>query len=909
MAVLVVLTSQGIEPNSNKFQFLIEGDPSVLGLKAAVGSVAIQIDSAPPLAQWQKLSAPDNGWSLIAGGGGSDTSSSGSYRASKYAVPVDGSADSTATFTTLVGTTMPQTGGPYPVIIGPLETLKFANDYTIPANVRIQSTGGLIKPASGKTVTLLQEPTSVGPLLDASLGGTLAAGIPMTIRPSWFGHDATGSTDNSAHRDRMLAAGVAQVGGGCFDWPAGSFAYQGNSAVFSNNFGLFTFRGVGHATQMKSFANYNNASGDWHGMFSIYGGAGSRAQKVAFKDMRFTANGVNDCTTPIIMDDCEDMTLENIWWENFGIECIRGLSGTDVYKFTAHNVHAKNCGTVRGAGVINVGAESTTITDSTFEGCSVSSETAARWTIFSHNRVLNSTQWGAMIFSTWSGYLDPFNSFTQKNGYGATISTNQFSSVPDRAILLPDYTGHTNPDGAHPIPAHLDGNLGQIIIAHNLFDRVGYCVWGGADKLGAVDFNNNLCSGQFDAGTGPQSFAIAPMGGAWNVHDNTFQIGQGIQWSGLIGYAYANRNAGHTVFANNTVINKCWSSAPMITAYQDDTISGTRFVDLDGTLSGSTFSHYQIKDPWNTIICELKNSEYAWQDRNHQICAANEPSIIPVTSAALPAKFSFKPGDVLVNRGNNAAITWFNKKCTVGGTVNPTAPSCTASGTSGTKTITVSDSTNLMQYGWIYFPAIPAIAPKKIMVGFQPGVSTVLTIDANLEATVTAGTAVAWAVPQFVTDRDVNSLTVASQAAGDTIYATSASAWARLAKGADGAEYSLVGGVPTWVTAWPRAANVNSSTAATVTWSPQFNEQQITMTAATPAITIAAIPSGGYLVLACTQDATGGRLPTFTTALTGGLVWSGGSANTTWSAATKTDIVIFHNVGTRVEVWLGPQNI
>lgn len=46
-----------------------------------------------------------------------------------------------------------------------------------------------------------------------------------------------------------------------------------------------------------------------------------------------------------------------------------------------------------------------------------------------------------------------------------------------------------------------------------------------------------------------------------------------------------------------------------------------------------------------------------------------------------------------------------------------------------------------------------------------------------------------------------SALTIASQAAGDLIYASSSTVWARLAKGTDGQFLGLSSGVPTWITA------------------------------------------------------------------------------------------------------------
>jgi hypothetical protein len=907
MAKIVVLSSQGIEAALGRYEYLIQGDPSVLGLPAAVGSLAIQVDSATPFAQWQKLTSSDTGWTLIPSSAGAGASSAtGSWRASAFNVQVDGTADATAALNTLTGTTMPQTGGPYALIVGPSETIKTASDVTIPATVQIQSTGGVFKPASGKKVTVNAQPQGAGKIFDHSAGGVVLSGRGMVSNPRWWGADATGvagaTTAFNAAWGFLAADPVPGDGvptgtwGGKVHFDSGTFLMDGYGLAFGAAYGNTIIEGEGPSTILQSpTGRVIGTAIEFEGTITLYGGGDFTASKLTVRDLTFKGQGSTDATTFLLLDQCEEVVLENLYFQDNGIESCRSLSGTQIRKVNVHNCHAKNVGRGRGAGWMNLGPQSLTMTDCTVESSSIGVETANSFTTIANCRFKDMTQWGVMLYSTWSGWLDA--SFNQVNAYAGTITNCQFISVGDRAVLMPDYTGHANPSYPAHGPAHLDGNLGQIQISNNLFDRCGYAIWGGADLVRSVDCFGNVFSGQYDNGGGAQGFAVCPMGGAWNIRDNTFQLGQGIKWSGLIGYAYASRNIGRSVVSNNTIINKCYDTAPVFVMYQDDVISGTRFVDADGTISGATnHSIYQIKDPLNTVISELKRDEWAWYDKNHQICAAFEPSIIPVISATLPATFSFKPGDVLVNRGNNPAVTWFNKKCVTGGTTNPVALTCTAAGTSGTKALTVSDDTGLMVYGWISFPAIPAIAPKKILTHN----GTALTLDANLEATVTAGTAVQWAVPTFVTDRDVNSLIVASQAAGDIIYATSASAFGRLGKGSDGQYLSLTSGVPVWQDAVARYDAGNTSTAMTVTYTPVRQEQKITLTAATPAITIAGIPSGGYLVLDVFQDATGSRAPTWAQSGMTSLVWTNGNiAPTITPTASTSDRLLFHNDGVR----------
>ncbi len=915
MAQVVVLESFGIEPSINKFNYNIQGDPSQgTGLNAATGSIAYQVDSVPNPGQlWQKTTSPATGWTqVVSAGGTGGLSSSGAFRVSQYSVPVDGTTSANAAMTTLYSANVPASGGPYPVIVGPNETVLFTADHTIPATVQIQSTGGTLKPASGKKLTLLAQPVGAGKMFDTSAGGVVLSGRAMTANPLWWGADATGVAGSHAALNAALGyiAADAAPGGGsptgtwggrCYI-PAGTYLMDDYGKAFGVGYSKLLIEGDGAATVLQTIAGrVQDTAPEWEGVLTFYGGSSFATKKITIRDLSFKGAGTSDATSFISLDQAEDISFENLYFQDNAIEGIRGTSGFQVRKVNMHNCHATNVGRGnRGAAFMNIGAISFTMTDCTVENSSIGLETANSFTTVANCRFKDMTQWGIMLYSTWSGYLDPDNSYAQVNAYGGTVTNCQFINIPDRAILIPDFTGHTNGDGAHPTPAHIDGNIGQIQIANNLFDRVGFSVWGGADKLGAVEMYGNLISGQYDAGTGPQTFALSPMGGAWNIHDNTFQIGKGLQWSGLIGYSYGNRSAARSIFTANTVYDKCWSGNPAFAIYQDDTIGGTRWIDRDGSIAGApAVEMYRISDPYNTPIAILLVSEWAWWDRNHQLSMGVEPTILPVLGNTLPATFSFKPGDVLINR--SPSVNWNQKRCTTGGTRNPVALTCTATGTAGTKTLTISDTTGMMQYGWIYFPALPAIAPKKIMSPMNPGTTTVLTVDVNLEATVPGGTAVSWAAPVFVSDRDINTLAIASQASGDLFYANSTTSLTRLAKGNDGAYLSLASGAPAWVDAPVRYDAGNTASALTVTWTAARQEQKVTCTAATPVITVAGIPSGGYLVLDVFQDATASRNPSFAQSGMGSLVWTNGNVAPTLTAtpAGISDRYLFHNDGVR----------
>jgi len=134
-----IVSRAGINIGADQWAFTINGDPtSGAGLKAAIGSVCVQLDSSPANLFWEKTGPLQTDWSALSASGAAGVSaaasSTGGFRVSSYAVAVDGLTDATAALNTLSGTTMPQSGGPFPMIVGPLEVVTHASDVTLPAS-------------------------------------------------------------------------------------------------------------------------------------------------------------------------------------------------------------------------------------------------------------------------------------------------------------------------------------------------------------------------------------------------------------------------------------------------------------------------------------------------------------------------------------------------------------------------------------------------------------------------------------------------------------------------------------------------------------------------------------------------------------------------------------------------------
>jgi hypothetical protein len=98
-----------------------------------------------------------------------------------------------------------------------------------------------------------------------------------------------------------------------------------------------------------------------------------------------------------------------------------------------------------------------------------------------------------------------------------------------------------------------------------------------------------------------------------------------------------------------------------------------------------------------------------------------------------------------------------------------------------------------------------------------------------------------------------------------------------------------------------KLANGNSGTAITIAWA-SGGVQSVVLTAATPTLTFTAPINVCKLTLFVIQDATGGRIPTFSPALK----WTGGAAPTFSTGANAIDIVAILYDGTNYYAVMSP---
>src|SRR6185437_2792726 len=61
---VIVLRREGIEPSNDKWLYEGQGDPSLNGLSANVGSIYVQMDSNPPGDVWTKTGTGDTAWTV-----------------------------------------------------------------------------------------------------------------------------------------------------------------------------------------------------------------------------------------------------------------------------------------------------------------------------------------------------------------------------------------------------------------------------------------------------------------------------------------------------------------------------------------------------------------------------------------------------------------------------------------------------------------------------------------------------------------------------------------------------------------------------------------------------------------------------------------------------------------------------
>jgi hypothetical protein len=669
-------------------------------------------------------------------------------------VPHDGTTDATAAFTALLAT-IPDVGPGFQFLyLKTGETVYFASNFTIPKKVRVLYLGGQFKVANGATLTLNSEPGDVDyQIFDESLGGHVVCGRAMTVQPLWWGGTRDGLSDCSAARDAAHYALAAAAQGGEVFWKAGTWRLDNPMELvgqhFGAQFGTITIRGVGAASILKSGTLYLNAGGLWMGLYTFYGPASPESafiQKIEFKDIAFegfdTVTG-QDCTTPVIIDQANDMVFTNVWFRWFGIECVRSLSGTAVKHFTGTNCHAYKCGMVRGAGVFNVGAQSTTLANNNFQYVSATIETTNTSTIYTGNRVEDSV-WAWMIGSTWAGWIDTLNGNVQYNGRGATIAHNHFLRISDRVGLIPDVRGHANPNYPALQPAHLDGYLGGVTVQGNYYENCAIVQWGGADLTGEIDFLDNDIRGAM--GSIPaQTNCIAPTGGIWNVKRNKFRVGNGLTWNALVGTQYvgwAPLPGDSFTFEDNDIIDKCWGPSGMVVnSLYTHTYARNRFRNVDGLLTGATVI-YRHSDAAGNVIQQLTANDFAYDDPDHKFSIL-EAQHIPLRGTTLPPIMNWKVGDRLKQMGT---ASWNGQRVTVPGTTGHAALTATGSASSGSPIMTMTSTTGLSAYDFVSVPT-GGVAAKQIK---SVDSSTQVTMTTNFEATVSGGTAVSFATPTLV---------------------------------------------------------------------------------------------------------------------------------------------------------------
>lgn len=92
-----VLHKHQISAAENKWRYAVSGDPSDEGLEGAIGSLAEQVDSAPPLKVWLKAGAADDAWVALAGSTRTATLAGGTANALTEAEVVAGDEELTIT--------------------------------------------------------------------------------------------------------------------------------------------------------------------------------------------------------------------------------------------------------------------------------------------------------------------------------------------------------------------------------------------------------------------------------------------------------------------------------------------------------------------------------------------------------------------------------------------------------------------------------------------------------------------------------------------------------------------------------------------------------------------------------------------------------------------------------------------
>lgn len=892
MAPRIVTNAKfGIDPAIDTWVFQIQGDPSVApGLKAGVGSIAYQSDNATtPGQEWNKTTTSDTGWTQVGATGTSgQLSASGAFRVSAYSVPVDGSTDSTTAWNTMLSANVPASGGPYTVVVGPGETLHFIDDITIPPTVKLQGTGGTIKMASGKTLTFMHPPESAGKIFDASAGGLFVAGGPMTVRPEWWGAWESGAADASVDRPSIMA-GIQSL------WPNGGgtllcsqmYAVDTEMDLSGTDFDGLTIQGTG-AGECGWIHTQDGTRGI--GLLHLIGETTAGITNLAFRDITIRGNGVTDLTQLLVISDFDGLMLERVKIYDNGSEGIYFAGAQKCVNVEARDCYAENVGMgTQKLSAYNFSAENASLINCKAVNCGQTCEQQG-----DNFRMIGCHSEGASfvhlgLASTYSAYWDG----TQEITYSTAVVSGNLFLGGAVAITMNDVNGHTAEPGDHV----LHGNSGRMLITGNIARGCVSFYQGGADQLNEVVITGNF----IEDASAATKYAIDCTKGRFTISNNVFKLGVTSAWAGIIRCGTADPVNTSGIVSYNTIIGVAWTGSaftvgPELTLahniFEAPSASSYRY-QFDGTNQGTDGS-----------ISVWRPSADTWlpnQDADF-VYAPSQTSKIRV-NGSYPLKGTWQVGDRAENIGLSGISGWL---CTVGGTADTILSGVTITTTNGSKNFTVTaGKSKLVRYQWI---TIPGVTGAKQLATYDPSAGTG-TFQSNASATVTDQTP-AYSAPTWVASNNVASLTATSQATGDMIYASSSTLFSRLAAGTNGKYLSMVSGVPAWTDVVARYDAGNSSTAITVTRTPERQEQKVTLSTATPAVTIddTAIPSGGYLITDFFQDATGSRVPTWALTSAGTINWVGGSAPTLTTTAAKADRIVWHNEGSRVTAWASLQN-
>lgn len=238
----------GIEPTNDKWSYSGFGDPSVLGLSAAIGSTYTQLDSNPPGDEWSKTGQADTAWTiqlslpnsatvlsadtvaalagtsgapsdtnrfvtdadarLVAGGGSGGSGVPGILNATDNGVFGDGSTDDAPALSTLANTTMSGAGTIY---LTPGKTYRIGTAITLPKGITLWCPRGAVLLVDGVVLTIQSAITAgLWQIFTYANGGTVLFSATNNdasnkrvlacpeIYPEWWGAKADNATDDTA---------------------------------------------------------------------------------------------------------------------------------------------------------------------------------------------------------------------------------------------------------------------------------------------------------------------------------------------------------------------------------------------------------------------------------------------------------------------------------------------------------------------------------------------------------------------------------------------------------------------------------------------------------------------------------------------------------------------------------------